>query len=154
VDAIRIRVRARQLRIVSTVAVAGVLVGVFSTWATYGTVTLNGVEGPNDGWLVVIMAGLALLWARMLVRPSWSGAIGVAGVLGAAAVICWTALEDWSDNRAALEASAGHGLVLVIVASIVLGGVAVVRGVELARGRVRDPSAHPPSEAIEDDGRI
>ena len=37
-------------------AIAAIVVGVFSTWLTDGPVTLNGTQGPNNGWLVVLIA--------------------------------------------------------------------------------------------------
>lgn len=107
----------------------------FSTWTNAEPVTLNGIEGPNDGWLVVIAAGLACLWVRMMSRTGWAGAVGVLGVLGASIVICWTAVESWVDNRRVLDASVGHGLLLVLAAGLVLGATAAVRGVELLRNR-------------------
>lgn len=108
--------------IIALVAVAAVVVGVFSTWTTVGPVTLNGTQGPNNGWLVVIVAAFALAWTRSLARGSW---ISVVGVFGAAVVIAWTAVENWLDNREVLGASVGYGLVLVIAASAVLAGTAV-----------------------------
>ena len=108
------------------------MIGVFSTWTDDGPVTLNGTQGPNNGWLIVIVAAFALGWTRSLVRGSW---IGVAGVLGAALVMGWTALESWLDNRAVLGATASYGLVLVVAASVALAGAAIARGVELARRR-------------------
>ena len=42
---------------------------------------------------------------------SW---VGVIGVLGVGAVIGWTAVENWLDDRAIFEASAAPGLVLVL----------------------------------------
>jgi hypothetical protein len=112
------------------IAVAVVLVGVFVTWTTDGPVRLDGTEGPNNGWLAVILAVLALWWIRLLERGSW---VGVAGLLGSGLVIAWTALENWLDARAVLGASAGLGLMLVVGASLVLAAVAVARAVELVR---------------------
>ena len=74
-------VGARRRQVVVWVAIAVLLVGVFSTWTEAGPVTLNGTEGPNNGWLLVILAVPALAWARMMERGSW---IGVIGLLGAA----------------------------------------------------------------------
>lgn len=128
--------RIRLLRAASWAAIGAVLVGVFSTWTSAGPLTLNGVEGPNDGWLVVIVALLALVWVRLMVRGSW---IGVAGVLGSAAVIFWTAVEDWRDARAVLDASVGHGLLLVVTGSVVLAVAAIVQGVEIVRSRPARP---------------
>jgi len=87
-------------------------------------VRLDGSEGPNNGWLVVIVALLALFWVRPMARGSW---VGVAGVLGAAVVIGWTALENWLDGRAVLESTVGVGLLLVIAASVALAAVSVSR---------------------------
>ena len=126
------------MQLVSWVAIGAVLVGVFSTWTEVGSVTLNGTQGPNNGWLVVILAVPTILWANMMKRPSWSGAIGTIGVLGASVVMCWTAVENWLDNREVLDASVGHGLLLVVGASVVLAIAAVRRGVELMRSDLRD----------------
>ena len=49
-------VGARRRQVVVWVAIAILVVGVFSTWTVAGPVTLNGTEGPNNGWLVVILA--------------------------------------------------------------------------------------------------
>ena len=129
-DAIRRFVEAHGTRLVPWLAIAAVVIGVFCTWTVAGPTTLNGTQGANNGWLVVILAAPALAWSRMMERGSW---IGVIGVLGAAFVICWTAVENWLDNRAVLAASVGYGLVLVVVSSIVLGAVAGIRCVALVR---------------------
>ena len=110
------------------VGVAAVLVGVFVTWVADGPVRLDGTQGPNDGWLAAIVAGLALLWIRML--GSWPGVIGV---LGSGLVIGWTALDDWLDARAVMGASPRLGLALVLAGSIALAAVAVVQAIELAQ---------------------
>jgi hypothetical protein len=79
---------------------------------------------------VLIVAAFALGWARSMNRGSW---VGVVGVLGAAIVIAWTAVENWLDSRAVFGATASLGLVLVLAASVALGAAAVTRGLELAR---------------------
>ena len=114
------------------VAVAAALVGVFVTWVADGPIRLDGTQGPNNGWLAVIVAVLALVWIRML--GSWPGVIGV---LGSGLVIGWTALENWLDARATIGASAAPGLLLILAASVVLTAVAAAQGVELARGGLR-----------------
>ena len=110
------------------VAVAVVLVGVFVTWVADGPVRLDGTQGPNNGWLALIVAALALLWIRML--GSWPGVIGV---LGSGLVIGWTALESWLDTRAVIGASPRLGLALVLAGSVALTLVALVQAAELAR---------------------
>ena len=108
-----------------------VLVGSFLTWLHDGPVRVDGTQGPNNGWLAVIVAALTLVWLPWLERGSW---IGIVAVLGSGLVIGWTALENWLGARATFGASAAPGLVLVVVASAVLTTLAVVRGVELVRG--------------------
>ena len=110
------------------IGVAAVLVGVFVTWVASGPVRLDGSQGPNNGWLALIVAALALLWIRIL--ESWPGVIGV---LGSGLVIGWTALENWLDARAVIGASPRLGLALVLAGSVALTAVAVVQTVELAR---------------------
>jgi hypothetical protein len=146
---VRARSRPHVLRLVTWIALGLVVVGVFSTWTTAGSVTLHGTEGPNNGWLVVILALPALAWSRMMERDSWTGAIGVVGVLGSSLVIVWTALENWADNREVLDASVGHGLLLVVAAGVTLALAAAFRGVQLLRSRAvtesprPEPGAHP-----------
>jgi cardiolipin synthase len=108
------------------------VVGVFLTWTTDGPLTLNGTQGPNNGWLAVIVAAFALGWLRSLGRGSW---VGIVGVLGVAAVGAWTAVENWLDDREVLGGAAAYGLIVVIAASVVLGGAA--GGVAARRGRPR-----------------
>jgi hypothetical protein len=105
-------------------------------------VTLNGVQGPDNGWLVLIVAGFALGWMRAMARGSWTG---VVGVFGAAGIMVWTAVENWLDSRDVLGATAEHGLLLVIAGSVVLAGAAVARAVELRRASnsARTPQSGP-----------
>ena len=68
---------------VSLIAAGGVvaaLVGVFSTWANNGPVSLNGTQGPNNGWLVVIFAFVALGGVRALSR-GWPEHLALAHVV-------------------------------------------------------------------------
>ena len=130
------------------VAIAVAVVGVFCTWATAGPVTLNGTEGPNNGWLVVILGAISIGWTRLMRRDTWTGVIGAIGVLMAAVVVCWTVIENWLDNRDVLDASVGYGLVLVLAAGVALGAAAVLRGIELwhwarARALTRTPPSSP-----------
>ena len=85
---------------------------------------LDGTEGPNNGWLVLIVAVLALGWVRSMARGSW---VGVIGILGAGIVIGWTAIENWVDNRQVLDAGARVGLLIVLAAGVVLVGTAVAQ---------------------------
>jgi hypothetical protein len=95
-------------------------------------VQLDGTEGPDNGWLVLIVAAFAIGWTRSMNRGSF---LGVLGVFGASVVIASTAVENWLDNRAVFGAEASYGLVLVMAASLVLAVTAVAHGVELAQRR-------------------
>ena len=59
------------------VAISAVVVGVFCTWLAEDRLTLSGIEGPNNGWLCVLLAVPAFLWARSMERGSWFGVVGV-----------------------------------------------------------------------------
>ena len=124
-------------RLACRIAVAAVLVGVFVTWLADGPVRLDGTQGPNDGWLALIVATLALVWIRML--GSWPGVIGV---LASGLAIGWTALEDRLDARAVMGASPRLGLALVLAGSVALTAVAVVQALELAQ-KLRHRAAEP-----------
>jgi hypothetical protein len=117
------------MRLVPWVAIAVAAVGIFTTWTSDGPVRLDGLEGPNNGWLVLIVAAFALGWTRSMTRGSW---IGVVGVFGAAVVMGWAAIESWLDARDVTGASPSWGLLLVVAASLALAGSAVARGLELA----------------------
>jgi hypothetical protein len=121
-------------RPVAPAALAAALLGAFLTWTSDGGVHLGGTEGPNNGWLIVIVSALGISWTRSMARGSW---VGVAGVLGTAVVIAWTAVENWVDSRAVFGASASFGLLLVVAASIALASSAVLRGVELSTAHRR-----------------
>jgi cardiolipin synthase len=124
-----------MMRAAPRVAVVAVLVGVFCTWLFRGGLTLNGVEGPNNGWLCVLLAGPAFLWARQMEHGSW---VGVVGALACALVIGATAAENWLDGRRVLHAGISYGLVLVLAATAVLASAAILRALSLLRGpRVR-----------------
>ena len=133
-DATRRAAGRSWTQVVAAIAIAVAVVGVFCTWTNDGPVSLNGTQGPHDGWLVVIVAVPALLWARSLARGTW---VAVAGSLGSAAVIGWTALASWRDSRDVLGASVGYGLLLVVAASLVLAAAGLARGLELWHLRER-----------------
>ena len=120
-----------RLSLIAAGGVVAALVGVFSTWTNSGPVSLNGTQGPNNGWLVVIFALVALGGVRALSRGSW---LGVTAVLGAAVVILWTAVEGLLDNRDVLGGSTGWGLWLTILAALTLAAAALVVAVQRVQG--------------------
>jgi hypothetical protein len=119
-------------RLVARVAILAAALGVLATWTSDGPVHLDGLQGPNNGWLVLIVAALALGWTRSMAGGSW---IGVVGVLGSALVIGWAALAAWLDGRDVVGARVGFGLLLVLSASVALGAAAVAHGARLGSPR-------------------
>ena len=112
------------------VALVVVLIGVFATWTVDGSVRLNGIQGSNDGWLVAILAVLGFVWARMMERGAL---VGAAALVATSIVVGWTAIADWLDARETVGASAAHGLLLVVVGSLVLAATACACGMRLRR---------------------
>jgi hypothetical protein len=119
-------------RAIAAIGIAVAAVGVFGTWTAVGPVSFNGTQGPNDGWLVLLALALALGCLRSLAHGSW---FGVAAIAGASLVIGWVAIQDWLENREALAADPGYGLVLVLAGSVALAASAVLRGLQLADAR-------------------
>ena len=111
---------------VASIAVAVAVLGVFLPWTSVGSASLDGTQGPNNGWLVVIVGAFTLGLIRLMARGSW---VGVIGVFAASIVMFWTAAENWLDNRRVLGGTAGYGLVVVIAASAVLAATAVTTAV-------------------------
>jgi hypothetical protein len=104
-------------------AIALAIVGVFGTWRSADPVSLNGFEGPDNGWLVVIFALVALTGVRALGRGSW---LGVVTVVGSGAVMAWAATESVLEDDDVLGGRSGWGVWLTIAASLVLAGAAVL----------------------------
>ncbi len=104
------------------IAIVLAIVGVFGTWRTVGSVSLDGLEGPHNGWLVIIFALIALVGVGALARASW---LGIVAVAGCAAVMVFTAVENVVDDGEVLGGSSGWGVWLTIGASVLLGGVAM-----------------------------
>ena len=123
-----------RTRLVCTGAILLAIAGVFGTWRNAGAVSLDGFEGPHNGWLVIIFALIALAGVGSLSRGGW---LGIVLVLGCAAVMIFTAVENVVDDDDVLGGSSGWGVWLTIAASAVLAGVAVYSAVERVRGSMR-----------------
>jgi hypothetical protein len=130
----------RTIALVCYGSITLAIAGVFGTWRTARRVSLDGVEGPHNGWIVIIFALIAVAGVRSLSRCGWLGIILVAGC---AAVMILTAVEDLSSDDV-LGGSPGWGIWLTIAASSALAGVAVYSGVERVRGSTRgEPTTSP-----------
>jgi len=111
-------------------AIVFAIVGVFGVWRNTAPGSLDGVEGPHNGWLVVIFGLIALVGVGALARGSW---FGIVLVLGAAAVMIWTAVDAVVNDGSVLGGSSGWGVWLTVAASAVLAGAAVLAAVHRLR---------------------
>ena len=64
------RVGDRRVAWICRAAIVLAIVGVFGTWRNAGPVSLDGFEGPHNGWLVIIFALIALAGVGSLSRGS------------------------------------------------------------------------------------
>ena len=126
--------RDPRIAFVCYVAIVLAIVGVFGTWRSAGPVSQDGFEGPHNGWLVVIFALIALAGVSSTSRGGW---LGVVTVVGCAAVIVFTAVENVVDDIDVLGGSSGWGVWLTIAAAAVLVGAAVYAAVGRVRGSTR-----------------
>jgi peptidoglycan/LPS O-acetylase OafA/YrhL len=108
---------------VAYLALAAAAIGVFLPWTQDGPVHLDGLDGPNNGWLVLIVAGIALCWMRSMGRGSL---VASAAVCGSALVIGLTAVNDWVDGRRVLDATGAYGVMIVVGASVILAAAAAI----------------------------
>jgi len=132
---------ANRLPHVCHVAILLAIAGVFGTWRNSGAVSIDGLEGPHNGWLVIIFALIALAGVRSLSRGGW---LGIVLVLGCAAAMIVTAVENVVDDNDVMGGSSGWGVWLAIAASALLAGAAVYAAVERIRGSTRaDPTTSP-----------
>ena len=124
-----VQIGGRPIAWICRAAIVVTIVGVFGTWRNAGPVSLDGVEGPHNGWLVIIFALVALAGVGPLSRGSW---LGIVTVLGSAAVMVSTAVHDVVEDSDVLGGSAGWGVWLTIAASVLLAGSAVLAAVRRA----------------------
>jgi hypothetical protein len=118
-----------RLAWVSRAAILIAFVGVFGTWRSSGPVSLNGFEGPHNGWLVIVFGLIALAGVGAAARGSW---IGILLVFGCGAAMTYGAATSLADDGAVLGGSSGWGVWVTVVAS----GALAVTAVAAAVGRV------------------
>ena len=133
-------VGGRSVAWVCRAAIVLAIVGMFGTWRNAGPVSLDGVGGPHDGWLVVIFALIALAGVGALARGSW---LGIVTVFGSAAVMIFTAVDDIAKDASVLGGSPGWGVWLTMVASVVLAAVGVIAAVRRVRSQAAEARSAP-----------
>ena len=111
-------------------AIVLAVVGVFGTWRNAGPVSLNGFQGPHNGWLVIVFALIALAGVGAAARGSWTG---ILLVFGCGAVMTYAAMLGLLGDGSILGGSSSWGVWLTVVASAGLALAAVAA----ALGRVR-----------------
>jgi hypothetical protein len=102
------------------------IVGVFGTWRSSGPVSLDGLQGPHNGWLVIVFGLIALLGVGAAARGSW---LGIVLVFGCGAVMVYGALTSLTDDGSTIGGGSGWGVWLTVAASAALAGLAVVAAV-------------------------
>ena len=137
-------VGGRPVAWICRAAILVAVVGVFGTWRNAGPVSLDGVQGPHNGWLVIIFALIALAGVGALSRGSW---LGIVTVLGSAAVMIVTAVHDVVNDGDVVGGSSGWGVWLTVAASVALGGCAVLAAVSRATARAVARPVVPPAES-------
>jgi hypothetical protein len=125
---------------VCRVAVGMTIVGVFGTWRSIGPVSLDGFEGPHDGWLVVIFSLIALAGVGSLSR---GGRLGLVTVAGGAAAVLFTATSDLVDDAGWLGGRSGWGIWLTLAASALLAVAAVAAAAHRLPWRSGGPWSAP-----------
>ena len=131
----------RRVALVCHGAIVVAIVGVFGTWRSAGAVSLDGLEGPHNGWLVIIFALIALAGVGSVARGGW---LGIVLVIGCAAVMLLTAAQSIVGGGDVLGGSSGWGVWLTIAASSALASVTLYAAVMRIRGSMRaDPRTSP-----------
>jgi hypothetical protein len=106
------------------------IVGVFGTWRSSGPVSLDGLQGPHNGWLVIIFGLIALIGVGPASRGSWPGLILT---VGCGAVMVFAAIQNVVDDGDVLGGSSGWGVWLTVAASVVLVAAPIAGRVQKLR---------------------
>ena len=114
-------------------SVAGMALGAFGPWATALGASVSGIDGSNDGWIVLGAAVVALVALLSFAREPGGGKIllcVLAAIAGAATTIydrhnISSAINQGGDLARAL-AHVGWGLNLAMIASVSLGIASLV----------------------------
>jgi hypothetical protein len=125
-----LRAVGRRAVAISRIAIAAAIIGAFGTWRNTDAGSLDGLQGPHNGWLVVVFALIALSAVPAMSRGSWPALVAV---LGSTVVMIFTAVENVVDDGSVLGGSSGWGVWLTLAASTLLAGAAVATVVERLR---------------------
>jgi hypothetical protein len=120
---------------VSRAAILLAFAGVFGTWRSVGAVSLDGLQGPHNGWLVIVFGLIALAGVGAASRGSW---IGIVLVFGCGAVMTYAAVLSLVDDGSVIGGNSGWGVWLTVVASAAL----VLEAAAAAVRRVRPAAVY------------
>jgi hypothetical protein len=105
---------------------AAMVLGAVSPWMKVFGISSRGIDGINDGWLVVIAAvtgGAAFLWKR---DPAAAGVVIGCGCLGGAIAIYDRVLIGDTASESGGFIQVGWGVNLAIIASISFAAAGLV----------------------------
>lgn len=98
------------------------IIGAIGPWAKVLFVSVSGIDGQRDGWIVLVLAILSLIALASVLRgaPARKVATGIAVdglIAGGVAIYDWT---DLPQGNAIATVSPGWGLYLTVFASAAL----------------------------------
>lgn len=118
------------------------IVGVFSTWASGSDLTLNGVEGPHNGWIAVFAALIAAGVAGPLSRGSGPGIL-------AAGLAATRVLSTVLGTSGPPDLSRSWGWWLSLVGGVVLFGAFAWALADRVLSQVRGERSAAPREVAD-----
>ena len=122
-------VNAQRLFVVAAAAAGMIVVGVFGPWTEVTllssvSVTENGVDGSNLGWLLIVLAvlGAAAAWAAATRGQFWAAAAVLAcGVVATAVAVATRGDLDEGEFAGLVDRDVGWGPTVAVIGAIVLG---------------------------------
>jgi hypothetical protein len=121
-------------RLVCVGAIVLAIAGVFGNWRSAGGISLDGFEGPHNGWMVIVFALIALAGVGAMMRGSLLGAIAV---VGGAAVMVFAGVQNLVDDGDVLGGHSGWGIWVTIASSAILAGAGVAAAIGSRRAGPR-----------------
>jgi hypothetical protein len=136
------RLRQLPLEFLGAAGAAGLMIiGAIGPWAKVLFISVSGIDGTRDGWIVLVLAGLALAALVGVLRGASVKSVAT-GLQIDAVIAGGVAVYDWSNlpnGSGIATVSPGWGLYLTIAASVAL----LVTATKLANGAA---TAAPPAD--------
>ncbi len=100
------------------VAILFMAIGAFGPWAKVLAISINGLDGSNDGWLVIGAAAIAALMFVVYARFAGFGPLLFAGLAAVGAIA--VTIHDRNHIKNVQLVQVGWGLNVALIASILL----------------------------------